>query len=207
MPSDESKFYRRVFATNHRRELNKQIYRCLPSLVGRVLIIGAGRMDYSKFFDETKCSLTQTDIISCGPHIDHTIDILELHKLQKKYDVIIALEVLEHVESLIAAIDQVYDSLDEGGKFIASLPFMFHIHGDPRDYIRLTEQGINKYLGRFKLVHIHAFGSRFHVILDLISTSFKALAVIRIFNYFFSSKFFSHTSKTAPSGYFFECHK
>ena len=207
MPSDESKYYRKLFVTNHRKQLNKLIKRRLFEVTGEVLVLGAGHTDYSKYFNLDQCSLLQTDLDYYGPHIAELIDINDLDGLDRQFDVVIAFEVFEHVEDLANAVNQIHTVLKPKGKLLASMPFLFHIHADPNDFVRLTKQGIEHQFSRFSHIEISAFGSRLHVLLDLITTANKPMAALRILNHLPTDKIFPSVSESSPSGYFFECHK
>ena len=80
-------------------------------------------------------------------------------EIPKKVDVIIALEVLEHVENIDLAMKDTFRVLSDNGLFIASTPWIIPIHDRPNDFRRLTYFGIELMLNKFTNVKIMARGN------------------------------------------------
>jgi len=80
------------------------------------------------------------------------------------WDLIIAEQVLEHVERPWAAVRNVHSMLTPGGYFVVSTPFLIRVHGFPGDHSRWTEQGLRQLLveGGFDDANIttNAWGNR-----------------------------------------------
>ncbi len=55
------------------------------------------------------------------------------------FDAVVCAEVLEHVGDPRHVIAEVERVLKPGGSFVATVPFLVHIHGDPQDYGRYTD--------------------------------------------------------------------
>ncbi len=72
----------------------------------------------------------------------------------RKYDVIVLSEVLEHVHSPHLAIRNIHGLLQPGGRLILTVPFIFPIHERPHDYFRYTRYGLEFLLSEFKDVQI-----------------------------------------------------
>ena len=72
----------------------------------------------------------------------------------KKYDVVILAEVLEHTHSPQNAINNIYSALKNGGKLIITVPFIFPIHDKPYDYFRFTRYGLELLLEKFNSIMI-----------------------------------------------------
>ena len=117
------------------------------------------------------------------------------------FDCILAIEVFEHLENPALATAEIYRSLKEGGTLIMSVPFMFHIHGDPHDYQRFTAYGLEVMFTKFSAKSLIPFGSRLHVISDIITTSWKPFALFRVFNWLLGYMPFFLASEDCPSGY------
>jgi SAM-dependent methyltransferase len=66
-----------------------------------------------------------------------------------EYDVVVMIEVLEHVVSPQAAISNVHHLLKPGGRLILSTPFLFPLHDCPMDYYRYTKFGLRRLLEEF----------------------------------------------------------
>lgn len=67
---------------------------------------------------------------------------------------IFAIEVLEHVENVPAALSNCRRILASGGILFVSVPFMLPIHDAPYDYYRFSEYGLQLLLSDFSNVSI-----------------------------------------------------
>lgn len=81
-----------------------------------------------------------------------------IHK--KKYDFVIIFNVLEHISNLDYSIKNLYSLLKKNGKIIGSTPFLYRVHGAPKDYNRFTKQYLQKILkeNNFKNIKIKELG-------------------------------------------------
>lgn len=177
----------------------------LRSVTGRVLIVGAGCVDYRSKIPLAS-SVVHTDLDRFSPFIDKLENVEKLSFSDGEFDCVVAFEVFEHVCNVEAAFTETYRVLSEGGVLLCSLPFLFRVHGDPYDYRRLTSSGLAKHLEGFSRASIEPFGNRVSVISDLITTSFKVFVLLRLVNflyYFYKPK----SSIDAPSGYFIRAEK
>ena len=50
-------------------------------------------------------------------------------------------ETLEHCRDPIGAVQNIHKMLEKGNACLASVPFNFHIHDEPNDFFRFTENG------------------------------------------------------------------
>lgn len=80
---------------------------------------------------------------------DLVVDMTLAVDLGERYDVAFCMEVLEHVESPSAVLDNIYENLEPGGRLYMSVPFMFPIH-HTKDYWRFTDQGVRLLLSQSK---------------------------------------------------------
>jgi SAM-dependent methyltransferase len=104
---------------------------------------------------------------------DHTVDIagavesLPLHTAA--CDVVLCLNVLEHVFDYAAALTELRRVLRPGGTLYGRVPFLLGVHADPSDYWRYTADTLRRILGDagFHEVHIEAQGGLFLVFLNL----------------------------------------
>ena len=55
------------------------------------------------------------------------------------FDVVIALSVLEHVENIFKASEEITRIVKRGGKVFLETPFLWRIHGPVPDYWRISE--------------------------------------------------------------------
>lgn len=66
--------------------------------------------------------------------------------LDRKFDLIIADQVFEHLIWPYRAGRNVYEMLNPGGVFVIAVPFMVRVHRVPTDCSRWTEQGLSYFL-------------------------------------------------------------
>lgn len=87
-------------------------------------------------------------------------DALRLPFVDRSFDSVLALSLLEHVPEPQQVLNEAYRVLRKGGVFAATVPFYNRIHLAPYDYFRFTEYGI-RYLveqAGFKVVGIRNGG-------------------------------------------------
>jgi hypothetical protein len=121
---------------------------------------------------------------------------------------VVAIEVFEHLKKPDLAVTELHRVLRPGGSGLVTIPFMFRVHGSPDDYQRLTFSGLKELFSPFENVSIQPFGSRRHVISDIITTAHPALVSLRFINHVISPSFLpSKSSQDCPSGYIVELTK
>jgi len=121
-----------------------------------VLNVGAGG-DIEAFIKS--CSLNEDwRITSVDVDPARKPDILgsieDIHLPDGSYNAIFAVEVLEHVENVHAALANCRRILATGGMLFVSVPFMLPIHDAPYDYYRFTEHGLRRLFSEFANVAI-----------------------------------------------------
>ena len=81
------------------------------------------------------------------------------HKI--KYDKVIIFNVLEHVSNYKKALKNLFLLLKKNGEIIGSTPFLYQIHGAPKDYTRFTKQHLEQILreNNFKNIFIEELGT------------------------------------------------
>ena len=79
---------------------------------------------------------------------------------KRKYDNIIIFNVLEHLRNINQPLNNIYFMLKKNGKIYGSTPFLYRIHGAPKDYSRYTKDLIKKELQKknFKNIKIKELG-------------------------------------------------
>ena len=60
----------------------------------------------------------------------------------KKYNNVVFFNILEHLPEYKLAFLEIYRIMKKGGFFIGSVPFIYQIHGAPKDYFRFSKQFI-----------------------------------------------------------------
>jgi SAM-dependent methyltransferase len=87
----------------------------------------------------------------------------------ESFDVVLCSELLEHVPDPIVVLREAYRVLQAPGILLLSVPFLFHVHADPHDYGRYTDQywKENLDLVGFRDVTIEKQGLFWSVIVDM----------------------------------------
>lgn len=128
-----------------------------------VLEIGSGKQIKGKnsysavhLFPDAE-EFIMTDI---NPDFGHKVLDITKMKDKEKYDIILCLNVLEHVFEFQKAVDNMHKSLKMGGTLCIAVPFAFPLHDEPTDYWRYTEHSLRKILSDFKNLTIKHQRSR-----------------------------------------------
>ena len=107
------------------------------SFMGSLLDVGGGeRATYRKFLD---CESYES--INIDSSLDPTWVVEEGENFpcpNGSYDIVLSLNTFEHIFDVRGTLYEVLRVLKVGGKLIASVPFLFPIHGHPDDYFRPT---------------------------------------------------------------------
>jgi SAM-dependent methyltransferase len=82
---------------------------------------------------------------------DIVMSATEMSFEDKKFDLVLILEVLEHIDEPQRAVEQIYRVLKPGGKVICSTPFVFGIHDGPSDFYRFTRFGLQNIFSMFQI--------------------------------------------------------
>jgi SAM-dependent methyltransferase len=75
-------------------------------------------------------------------------DALMLPFASESFDVVILIDVLEHISDTGLLFQQIHRVLKPGGRAVIALPFLYPIHDAPRDFVRLTAYGITELAAR-----------------------------------------------------------
>ena len=196
-------WFRRLFPTAHRLLVERSLHSLTLPDFNSVLIVGAGHDPYRSLFPRAK-EYIRLDIKPVPGITDVVGNALALPYDAGRFDCLLASEVLEHVSDPVLFAREVNRVLKPGGTVILTVPFLFHKHGDPHDFWRLTDQALLELFKHFVNVEVKPLGNSLHVISDLVTTAFAPYQVffpIRIINHLLV--LFSGTSGTskAPSGY------
>lgn len=153
---------------------------------------------------------------------DYLSSVESIPLKNNEIDCILMSEVIEHLEKPEECLKECYRVLDVSGKFVATIPFMYAIHGDPDDYQRWTPSKIEKVLSEvgFREIKIEPMGSLFAVVYDLLRYSLivasknkraiKNRLIIRFILPTFSriclhlDQKYSYKNKFITTGYFIE---
>ncbi len=78
----------------------------------------------------------------------------ENFKVNFKPNLVCIFETLEHCQNPIIAVKNIYKTLNKGNVCLASVPFNFHIHDEPNDFFRFTENGCKLIFQNFSQVKV-----------------------------------------------------
>jgi len=147
---------------------------------------------------------------------DFVCDICDMAPIADgSVDVVVCMEVLEHVTNPVKAISEMRRVLKDGGVVIGSTPFTFPIHDAPNDFFRYTKFGLDHIFRNFTKIALRERNNYINAIYVLIlrlfnsgSLSQKIIMVLfspfviisSIWVYIFGL-FFKNTNIT--TGYFF----
>lgn len=123
----------------------------------KILEIGSGDNSSKRYFSKDN-EFTESDI--CPSHKNVLkLDITKM-KFREKYDIIIAIHVLDDVFDYQTAIKNVYNALKKGGRIFFVVPAFYPLHDIPRDYFRFTEFSLKRIFDDFRKVKIKYIGLR-----------------------------------------------
>lgn len=133
-------------------ELLREAIRCIPK-INTILNVGAlpGENDkqglkYELYFkDNIEFFTLDKNRESPDPHHFH-MDLHDLSKINKKFDLIICMSTLEHVEDPFRVADEIINVMEKGSYLFISVPFFYPIHKDVYgrygDYWRFTDDSL-----------------------------------------------------------------
>lgn len=129
----------------------------------KILEIGSGPLVKGKYhystrhlFDDQN-DFTQSDIVKKFGH--PIIDVTKM-EYSDKYDIILCLNVLEHVYEFQQAVENIHKALKKGGVAIVAVPMFYPLHDEPGDYWRFTEHTLRKLFADFRIIRFSYNGKR-----------------------------------------------
>jgi SAM-dependent methyltransferase len=131
------------------------------------------------------------------------------------FDNVTMINVIEHIFDTNNVFSEVARVLKPGGLFVATMPFMHHIHGSPDDFVRYTESAYKKFAQNndLEIVYFEPLGYGFF------SLVFQNLTILRVLPWSFLYNFvkfictsfdklllnfgaYKRLANTIPLGYF-----
>jgi len=128
---------------------------------GKLIDIGCGTKPYHKLLSpyiQDHIGVDHEATFHSKENIDLFGTAYEIPTESNSFDSALCSAVLEHLEEPEQAIRECYRTLKPGGYAIYSVPFIWHIHEEPRDFYRFTKYGL-KYLfekSGFEIIEIKA---------------------------------------------------
>tara|TARA_B100001939_G_C16835016_1_gene570454 strand:- start:30 stop:677 length:648 start_codon:yes stop_codon:yes gene_type:complete len=129
---------------------------------GDVIEFGASSEIYKNFCNTNSenYNITYSNIDSSNKEFLN-IDLQKDNSIDVKYDFAVIFNVLEHVLNPNLAIKNLSKILKKKGKIIGSTPFIFRIHGAPKDYSRFSKDHLIELLksNNFENIQIIELGT------------------------------------------------
>jgi SAM-dependent methyltransferase len=129
----------------------------------RVLEIGSGRQDLGEDAYSLRSAFPQAGEFvqsDFNPDFGHMVlDITDM-ELDQEFDVILCMNVLEHIYEVRRAVDGLRKALRPGGRLLIATPFLYPYHDEPIDFWRFTEHSLRRLFADFASVDIRHNGIR-----------------------------------------------
>jgi len=126
--------------------------------VSCVLNIGSGGQVGSrinKFFSNSGVRIISIDIDQIR-NPDLICDASNVAFKSESFDIVLCVEVLEHIFFPHECINEIHRVLKTNGNLILTTRFIYPLHDRPNDYFRYTKYGLEKILNRFNKVIIES---------------------------------------------------
>ena len=133
-------------------------------IFGKILEVGPGRGEIIENFLHDKADITLADIDKemCGVlrekfKDNKNVEILNsnIESIQKKFNTILYMDVVEHIEDDIKELDNAYSKLESGGYLVIVVPAFNHLYSDfDKDvghYRRYDRKNFMKYASEKKM--------------------------------------------------------
>ena len=162
------------------RIFQKEIFKEFK-IEGDVIEFGASSEIYKNFCNSNSenCNITYSNIDSSKEEFLN-IDLQKDNSFERRYDFAVIFNVLEHVLNPNLAIKNLSKILKKNGKIVGSTPFLFRVHGAPKDYSRFTKDHLIELLksSNFKDIEIIELGTGpFLACISLLRSYLKYLPV------------------------------
>lgn len=130
-------------------------------LMGKMLDIGCGVKPYAAMmrpFVTEHIGVDHEGSLHSKGNVDLLGTAYNIPAPDASFDSAICTSVLEHLEEPEQALRECYRVLKSGGVAIYSVPFIWHLHEEPRDFFRFSKYGIDYLFTKagFEVVEISA---------------------------------------------------
>ena len=90
------------------------------------------------------------DLYDMSSFIDFHYDVRDLQFDDGEFDIAVCLSILEHIQNPQVAIKELYRVLKPGGVIWVQVPFHFPYHESPKDYWRVSPDGLREWMSDFE---------------------------------------------------------
>jgi SAM-dependent methyltransferase len=145
-----------ISKTPRRIIIDRQVEKASKLLKGTVLDLGSAESPYS-FLVGRRLAVD----IRPFPEVKVLADANSLPFKDSSFSSVLCTELLEHVLRPDMVVSEIYRVLFPGGILVLTVPFLYPLHRDPKDYHRFTEDGIKVLLRDFHKVKLLPQGKAF----------------------------------------------
>lgn len=144
----------------------------------RVLDVGCGKQPLRAMLEKDGWKYKGLDIEQRGCAVDFLCSLDEpfpVNILDEPFDLVLCIEVLEHISNWKQAFSNLAKSTKAGGLLVITAPFIFQLHEEPHDYWRPTVHAIRKYADSagFSLVDAKMLGNGWDILETLLYSCIK----------------------------------
>ena len=129
----------------------------------RVLEIGSGKAEGGEYVYSMRplfpgaAEFVMSDI---NPEYGHDVVDVTTFEVDKPFDAILCISVLEHLPEPRKAIERLHAAVRPGGTVVMGVPFAYPLHDEPADFWRFTEHGLRLLMEPLFEVDLHRRGPR-----------------------------------------------
>lgn len=150
-----------LFETVRGKDLNRTLCNLAVrswEAYGRVLDVGGGdgASSYWRFMRTRRWHRVTTLDIDPASGADVVLDLEKDHLpfQESHFDTILLFNVLEHVGAGDEVLKKLHAVLRPGGSLLCVVPFLVGVHPNPRDYVRLTDEGLRELFERVGFLNV-----------------------------------------------------
>lgn len=145
-----------ICKTPRRVILDRQIEKASKWLKGIVLDLGSAESPYA-FLTGRRLSVD----IRPFPDVKILADANSLPFKDSSFPSVLCTELLEHILRPEKVVSEIHRVLSPGGVLVLTVPFLYPLHRDPKDFHRFTEDGVRAMLQDFKVLRVIPQGRAF----------------------------------------------
>jgi SAM-dependent methyltransferase len=166
---------------------NKMLYSTFPDFMrGKLLDIGCGTKPYANdvaVYVTEHVGVDHEATLHDKSNVDIFADAYNIPVADGEFDSVLCTQVLEHLEEPQRAFAEFSRVLKKGGYVFITVPFIWHLHEQPRDFFRYTKYGLNYLSERAGLetVFIKSYGGFAMSVMTEIAYSIYYVTKIKLF--------------------------
>ena len=143
-------------------------HKCMVRLAGKtrdkkILELASGKLHKGEYYYsvknyfESNNEFIQSDI---KEEYGHRIIDATTMEFKDEFDIVLCMNLLEHVYDFQLAVSNIYEALKNNGMAVIIVPVFYPLHDEPYDFWRFTEHSLRKILHRFSINRIQCHGIR-----------------------------------------------